>query len=234
MKTVAVVTAAGAGVRMGAEVAKQFLDLDGKPLLAFTLERFQQCPEIDAGIVVVPSDAVKFCEREIVDHYRLTKVRKVVAGGARRQDSVRIGIEASEGHYGLVVIHDGVRPFVNGELIGRAVTAASQYRAVITGLPAKETVKQVGEDRLVQRTCDRSHIWLVQTPQVFRYEDILIAHRRARQEGWEHVTDDALLMERMGIPVKVIEGSEENIKITTPHDLDLARFLLAREKGLPL
>ncbi len=234
MKTVAVVTAAGAGVRMGAQVAKQFLEIDGKPLLALTLERFQQCPEIDAGIVVVPTDAVTFCKKEIVERYRLKKFNKVVAGGARRQDSVRKGIEASGGHYGLVLIHDGVRPFVKGELIGRAVAAGVQYRAVITGLRAKETVKQVGEDGLVQRTCDRSRVWLIQTPQVFRYEDILTAHRRARQEGWEHVTDDALLMERMGIPVQVIEGSEDNLKITTTHDLDLARFLRAREKGLPV
>lgn len=231
MKTVAIVTAAGAGIRMGGEVAKQFLEFDGKPLLGVTLERFQRCPAIDAVIAVVPSETVGFCKKEIVDAFGLTKVIKVVAGGARRQDSVRAGIEASEGDYGLIVIHDGVRPLVDDELIGRTVGAAKRFRAVITALPAKDTVKQVGEDGLVERTYDRRQVWLVQTPQAFRYEDILNAHRRALQEGWNDVTDDALLMERMGIPVKVIEGSEENIKITTPHDLDQALFLRTRERG---
>lgn len=231
MKTVAIVTAAGAGVRMGGKVAKQFLEFDGKPLLTVTLERFQHCPAIDAVIAVVPSETIVFCKKEIVDAFALTKVIKVVAGGARRQDSVRAGIEASGGDYELVVIHDGVRPLVDIGLIDRTVEAAKRFRAVITALPAKDTVKQVGEDGLVKRTYDRSRVWLVQTPQAFRYEDILNAHRRALQEGWDDVTDDALLMERMGIPVKVIEGSEANIKITTPHDLDQALFLRSGGKN---
>ncbi len=231
MKTVAIVTAAGAGIRMGGKVAKQFLAFDGKPLLAVTLERFQLCPAVDAVIAVVPSESVGFCKKEIVDVFGLTKVVKVVAGGARRQDSVRAGIEASQGEYGLVVIHDGVRPLVAVGLIERTVEAAKRFRAVIVALPAKETVKEVGGDGLVKRTYDRRRVWLVQTPQAFRYEDILKAHRHALQQGWDDVTDDALLMERMGIPVKVIKGSEENIKITTPHDLDQALFLRTGKRG---
>ena len=230
-KTVAIVTAAGAGIRMGGKVAKQFLEFDGKPLLAVTLERFQRCAAVDAVIVVVPSETVGFCRKEIVEAFDLTKVLKVVAGGLRRQDSVRAGIEASKGEYGLVVIHDGVRPLVDVGLIERIVEAAKRFGAVIAALPAKETVKEVGEDGLVKRTYDRRRVWLVQTPQAFRYEDILEAHRRAVQQGWDDVTDDALLMERMGIPVQVIEGSEENIKITTPNDLDQALFLRTGKRG---
>lgn len=225
-KTVAIIPAAGAGVRMGSERPKQFLALEGKPVLQVTLEKFQGCQAIDAIIAVVPSADVDYCKREIVEKHHLGKVRKVIAGGPKRQDSVRLGIEASGGEYGLVLIHDGVRPLIPPDLIKRVVASAKKDGAVVAALPAKETVKEVDEKGLVTRTYDRQRVWLVQTPQVFRYRDILDAHRRALEQGWEGVTDDSLLMEKMGIPVKVIEGSEENIKITTPHDLELARRIL--------
>ncbi|MBP1743022.1 MAG: 2-C-methyl-D-erythritol 4-phosphate cytidylyltransferase, partial [Deltaproteobacteria bacterium] len=122
----------------------------------------------------------------------------------------------------------GVRPLVSPELIGRIVRAMNQYRSVIPALAARETIKEADTAGLVVKTHDRRSLWLVQTPQAFRYEDILGAHRRALKENWEEMTDDALLVERTGIPVKIIEGSEENIKITTPRDLELARFLMGR------
>ncbi len=225
-KASAIIPAAGAGVRMQTNRPKQFLDLDGRPVLAFTLERFQECPFIDRIIVVTSEQDVAYTQKEIVEKYHVTKVKKVVAGGERRQDSVRLGLEALEADEGLVLIHDGVRPLVPAELIVRVIDAAKEHRAVITALPAKETVKEVDENALVVKTYKRRKVWLVQTPQVFRYEDILMAHHRALQEGWEEATDDALLMEKAGIPVKVLEGSEDNIKVTTPQDLDLARFLL--------
>ena len=226
MRTAAIITAAGAGIRMGGDQLKQFMDLGGRPVLAVTLERFNHSPDIEAIVLVVPPDKVDYCRGEIVEKYELTKVTKVVAGGERRQDSVRLGLEATEGHYPLVLIHDGVRPLVPPDLISRIVRAANQYRAVIPALAAKETIKEADETGLVVKTHDRRTLWLVQTPQAFRYEDILEAHRRALEENWEEITDDALLMERTGAPVKIIEGSEENIKITTPRDLELARFLL--------
>ena len=205
---------------------KQFLDLNGSPVLVRTLEVFQTCPVIDSIILVTPEQDVKYTRKEIVDKYGLTKVEKVVAGGEKRQDSVRLGLEAWEGHNGLILIHDGVRPLVTADLIVRAIGAAKENRAVITAMPAKETVKEVDENALVVKTYDRQKVWLVQTPQVFQYEDILMAHQRAIREDWEEVTDDALLMEKVGIPVKVIEGSEDNIKVTTPRDMELARFLI--------
>jgi 2-C-methyl-D-erythritol 4-phosphate cytidylyltransferase len=209
---------------------KQFLDVDGKPLLAITLETFQVCAAIDTIILVAPQKDVAYCQSEIVERYHLTKVEKVVAGGERRQDSVRLGIEASGGDCELVLIHDGVRPLVAPDLIARVVEAAQEHPAVITGLAARETVKEIDENALVVKTYDRQKVWLVQTPQVFRYEDIVMAHRRAVEEGWEEVTDDALLVERVGIPVRVVEGSEDNIKVTTPQDLELVKFLLGRKK----
>ena len=230
IKTVAIIPAAGEVVRMGMDVAKQFLDLDARPLLAVTLEKFQACPAIHGIIVVVPSGGVDHCKREIIERYNLRKVEKVVEGGKRRQDSVRLGIEASGGHYGFVLIHDGVRPLIPPALIERTMAAAIKHRAVTTALPAKETVKEIDEKGQVIKTCDRRKIWLVQTPQVFRYGDILMAHRRAVQEGWEEATDDALLAEKVGIPVKVIQGSENNIKITTPNDLELVRFLMNKDR----
>ena len=228
MRTAAIITAAGAGIRMGGDQAKQFMELEGRPILAVTLERFDLSPDIDGIVLVVPPGKVDYCRGEIVEKYELTKVTKVVAGGERRQDSVRLGLEATEGHYPLVLIHDGVRPLVPPDLISRIVRAANQYRAVIPALAARETIKEADETGLVVKTHDRRTLWLVQTPQAFRYEDILEAHRRALEENWEEITDDALLMERTGVPVKIIEGSEENIKITTPQDLELARFLLGK------
>lgn len=230
MKTFAVITAAGTGVRMGAGTAKQFMDLEGKPLLAVTLENFERCARVERVVLVVPPDSVHYCEREIVDRFHLGKVGTVVAGGRRRQDSVRFGLEAVREPCELVLIHDGVRPFVPPEFISRIITAASGNRAVVPGLPVKETMKKVGVEGRVLETADRKHFRLVQTPQAFRYVDILAAHRRALEENWEESTDDALLLERMGVPVTVVEGLEENIKITTPHDLALARFMLSRKE----
>jgi 2-C-methyl-D-erythritol 4-phosphate cytidylyltransferase len=225
-KVVAIIPAAGAGIRMGGGKAKQFLEIKGKPILALTLEKFQACPAIHAIIAVVPPKLVDFSRREIVERYKLTKVAQVVRGGRSRQDSVRLGIEASRGMYDIVLIHDGVRPFIEQSLIRKAVSAAGRHRAVIAAMPARETVKEVDESGLVVKTYDRRWVWLVQTPQIFRYRDIHKAHRRAVEEGWEEVTDDALLMEKMGIAVKVIEGSEQNIKITTAKDLELAEYIL--------
>ena len=226
LSTVAVVPAAGFGVRMGSKRAKQFLDLDGRPVLAVTLRLFQDFGDVDAIVLVVPSEDVDFCREHIVAEFSLSKVERVVPGGERRQDSVRLGLDATDGRYDLVLIHDGVRPMIDEALLKRVMAAAIHHRAVITALPSKETVKEVDDQGKVVRTCDRRHLWMVQTPQAFRYADIHKAHHMAVTEGWEEATDDAFLVEKLGIPVTVVEGSERNIKVTTPHDLELARFLL--------
>ena len=175
---------------------------------------------------LVPPGDVDYCRNEIIGPYNLTKVIEVVPGGRRRQDSVRLGLEAIQSEYELVVIHDGVRPLVTGSLIERAVAAAKESGAVITGLPARETVKEISDEGWVMKTHDRNRIWLVQTPQVFKFKDIHAAHERAFREDWDEVTDDARLIEMSGIAVRMIEGAEENIKITTPQDLEWAEALL--------
>ena len=211
---------------MGANRAKQFLQLAERPVLAVTLESIHKCRHVDSVILVVPAADVDYCGKEIVKKYRFHKVGKVVQGGSRRQDSVRLGLEAIDGGCDLVLIHDGVRPLITTAEIDRIVSAAGKHGAVITGLQAKETVKAVNRDHMVTKTYNRSRVWLIQTPQVFPYKDILHAHRKALEEDWEEATDDAALVEKMGVPVKVLEGSEKNIKVTTPHDLELAGFLL--------
>jgi 2-C-methyl-D-erythritol 4-phosphate cytidylyltransferase len=226
LKTVAVIPAAGFGIRMKSKRAKQFLSLDGRPILAVTLIHFQECSEVDGIVLVAPPGDVDYCRERIVEEFGLTKVETIVPGGKHRQDSVRLGLQATEGRYDLVLIHDGVRPVIEEGLLTRIMEAARIHRAVIAALPAKETVKEVDERGEVVRTYDRHRIWMVQTPQAFRYHDILNAHHMALAEGWEEATDDAFLVERSGIPVTVVKGSEKNIKVTTPYDLELARFLL--------
>jgi len=227
LNTVAVIPAAGFGIRMKSKRAKQFLSLDGRPILAVTLLHFQECNEVDRIVLVAPSGDVDYCREHIVEEFGLTKVETIVPGGERRQDSVRLGIQATEGKFDRVLIHDGVRPVIEAALLKRVLDAARTHRAVIAALPAKETVKEVDDRGEVVRTYDRRRVWMVQTPQVFRYQDILKAHTLALAEGWEEATDDALLVERLGVSVTIVEGSEKNIKVTTPYDLELARFLLS-------
>lgn len=224
---VAIVPAAGSGVRMGAGRAKQFLEIKNRPLLSITLETLQKCDLVDAVILVVPEADVSFCRKHITEPFGLHKVVKIVPGGLRRQDSVRMGINAAEGKYDLLLIHDGVRPMVTVDLVVRVIKAAEKHRAVIAALPAKETVKEVNSDHEVIGTYDRKRVWMVQTPQIFRYSDILAAHERALSEGWDEATDDSLLVEKAGIKVTVVEGSDRNIKVTTPFDLEMARNILS-------
>lgn len=227
-RVAAVIPAAGAGIRMCGDRPKQFLELDGKPLLAHTLAVFERCAAVGFVVLVVPEDAVAFCGREIVGRFGLSKVRRVVPGGARRQDSVRMGVEACAGECDILIVHDGVRPLVGCRLIEQAVDGAWEHGAVIAALPATETIKEVDPDGVVRHTPERGSLWRVQTPQAFRTTDLLEAHQKAFQEGWEEMSDDALLLERTSVPVRVIRGQEENIKVTTPHDLEIARLFLSR------
>ncbi|MBN2062470.1 MAG: 2-C-methyl-D-erythritol 4-phosphate cytidylyltransferase [Deltaproteobacteria bacterium] len=227
-KVAAIIPAAGAGVRMRGKVPKQFLEFCGRPVLSYTLDKFQGCTGIDVIFLVAPAEHLEFCRTEIVSRYGFSKVRKIVSGGEKRQDSVRNGLEATEGAYELILIHDGARPFVEIPLIESVIAAARVERAVITALPARDTVKEIDGQGIVVRTYKRSQVWLAQTPQAFRYEDIMKAHRRAVEEDWGEVTDDSSLLEKMGIPVKVLNGSEKNIKVTTPGDVAFANFMQKR------
>ncbi len=228
-RTVGIIPAAGLGLRMGGNRPKQFLEIHGTPILALTLKAFQDCTAVDRIVVVTPEREIEHCRRDIVDRYHLHKVMEVVPGGERRLDSVRLGFEAAGTDFPLVVIHDGVRPLVDRELIEKVVRAAEDSGAAVAGVPARETVKEADTSARVIRTLDRSRIWFIQTPQAFASDILREAHKRARSEGWPDATDDAALVEKLGIPVTIVHGSEKNIKLTTPFDLALARFLLEHD-----
>ena len=229
MRTVAIIPAAGSGNRMNRDVSKQYLTLAGKPILVCTLEVFEVCPLVDALLVVVPSQDMESVRTDILAPWNLKKVAGIIPGGKERQDSVRAGIEALDRDTELVIIHDAVRPFITAGLIENCVRAAEEEGAATAGVPVKDTVKEVGPDGRILRTCDRSLLWLTQTPQVFRRDIIENAHRAAAREGFRG-TDDTSLVERLGIAVRMIRGDYGNIKITTPEDLVIAEALLAASR----
>ena len=227
---VALVPAAGRGLRMGGSVPKQFLSLGGEPLIIQSLRTLQASPVVDQIVLAVPLADVEYCENEIVSRYQFTKVTKVVTGGAERQDSVRYALAQVPSDTEIVLIHDAVRPFATQRMIEKVVGAARKEGAAIIALPMRDTVKQVRTDGTIERTVDRTSLWLAQTPQAFRRDWIETAHKKAHAEGIR-ATDDAFLVEWLGYSVTVVEGSGENIKVTRPEDLVIGEAILAVRKG---
>lgn len=221
----AVIVAAGKGTRMGTRESKQYLALEGKPILVHTLEVFSQIPWLQEIVLVTGREDVQRCQTWIQD-YRLDKVSAVIPGGSERQQSVYKGIKQISSQW--VMIHDGVRPFVTREEIESCRDAAIRDGASVLGVPVKDTIKQVNGKGQIIGTPDRQSLWAVQTPQAFRLSDLRFAHESAAKDGFTG-TDDAMLMERAGYPVTVVEGKYSNIKITTPEDLEYAAFLLKRK-----
>jgi len=224
-----VIPAAGQGKRMGASLNKQFLALRGIPLLAHTVSVFQSSDQVREIVIVGAKDDIPVIE-EIVESYRLDKVAAVPIGGAVRQESVFAGVQALSAATQRVVVHDGARPLLTLELFHRFLAEAEETVAAITAVPLKDTVKLVNQEGWVVETPPREQLRAVQTPQVFERAVLEEAHRRAAQTGFIG-TDDASLVEWLGYPVKVLEGSAENIKITTPDDLWLAEKILAARTG---
>jgi 2-C-methyl-D-erythritol 4-phosphate cytidylyltransferase len=227
MKTLAIIPAGGAGRRMGDDIPKQFLPLAGIPLLVHTLRVFQYAPIIDEIFLVVPEGAIPSVRRDIVEEYGLSKVTSILAGGAERQDSVANALIQVRDDHGIVLVHDGVRPFVTGEIIRRAVDAAKEHGAAVIGLPVRDTVKLVNTAGTVVKTEDREGLWLTQTPQAFHRYLICAAYEKATQDEFCG-TDDASLVERMGVLVRMIRGDHDNIKMTTPEDLALGEIIIHR------
>jgi len=226
-RVTALIPAAGMGTRMGKTVPKQFLLLGDKPLLAHTLLVFQHAPEIDEIIPILSQEDMEVCLRDVVEKYHLTKVKTLVVGGKERQDSVANGLKKLEKDASIVLIHDGVRPFVTHEMIRESVDRARGGACIAVGVPIKDTIKEVDNKMIVIRTLERNRLWAIQTPQVFP----LAVLRHAYEESYKHKiygTDDATLVERAGGRVQVIMGSYDNIKITTPEDLNLAEEILKR------
>ncbi len=200
---------------------KLFTEVAGQPLLAHAIAPFQECASIERIVLVMASLNLKR-GRDLVERYGFTKATALVKGGERRQDSVRLGLEALGG-CDYVAVHDGARPLVTPELIARGLEAARETGAAAPALPIADTVKEAGPNGIVLRTLDRSRLWAVQTPQVFRYELLLRAHREITAD----VTDDAAMVEALGEPVRLFEGSRANIKVTTVEDLTLIEALTA-------
>jgi 2-C-methyl-D-erythritol 4-phosphate cytidylyltransferase/2-C-methyl-D-erythritol 2,4-cyclodiphosphate synthase len=227
MKTIAIIPAGGAGKRLKAHVAKQYLLLDHMPVLVHTLKVFQKSKVIDNIILALPPDDLVSIRQELIDKYGLTKVTTIVAGGKKRQDSVNNGLAAINEKCDVVVIHDAVRPFVTQELIIQVVAAAKTTGAASAGVKAKDTIKETKKDNMVAATIPRQNLWLTQTPQAFKFELLKEAFKSAYVEKF-YGTDDASLVERIGKNVKMIEGSYENIKITTQEDILIADALMKK------
>jgi 2-C-methyl-D-erythritol 4-phosphate cytidylyltransferase len=221
----AVIVSAGKGHRFMNGKKKQFLPLAGKPVLARTLDPFERCPLVNTVVLVVGQEDLGFCLREIVEKYGYRKVSRVVPGGESRQESVRHGMDAVPEDVEIVVIHDGVRPFVTQKMIEESIRSAMRFKAVVLGTPVKETIKTVNPEGKVLKTLDRGSLWQIQTPQVFHAKLIRDALNKATEDGFMG-TDDASLVERLGVEVHVLPGDYTNIKITTPEDLLLASLLL--------
>ena len=219
-----VIVSAGRGSRMKADINKQFLKLQNKEVRAHTIDKFYNNENIGEIIVVVREDEAEFFKINIIEKYGYKNI-KIAFGGSERQDSVYNGLKMVDENCKIVLIHDGARPFVNNETIDSAIESAKENKCVIVGVPVKDTIKVIDENNNVCDTPDRSTLWSIQTPQVFDYSLIMKAHEKAREDNY-YGTDDSMLMEYFGQKVKVVEGSYNNIKITTPEDLKIGEEIL--------
>lgn len=230
-KTYALIPAAGMGKRMGASINKQYLQLDGLPIVARTIAVFESSPVIDAIYLVIPEAEIPYCREHVVEACGFSKVVQIVPGGKERQNSVMNGLRAMQPYLSdndVVVIHDGVRPLITPELLQTSIEVARSSDGALVAVPAKDTIKTVCNG-IVVNTPDRETLWQAQTPQSFRFAVIYHAHRAAEEEQFIG-TDDASLVERCGGAVRIVPGDYRNIKITTPEDLILAGSFLADVK----
>lgn len=231
MKCTAIILAAGKGKRMNSTVQKQFLELDGYPLLYYTLSAFEQSIVDDIILVTGVNEAV-YCRMEILDRYQFQKVTKIVYGGAERYLSVYEGLCAAN-DADIVLIHDGARPFVTDEVIERTIEAALEYGSGIAAVPAKDTVKIVDEEQFAVNTPPRDRVWMMQTPQTFKYQEIRKAYEKVLRQQEQNITDDAMVLElAFHKAPKIVEGSYSNIKVTTPEDLLIASAFAKNIKNL--
>ena len=227
MKITAIVLAAGSGKRMNSKVHKQYLLIQEKPVLYYSLKAFEDSA-VDEIVLVVGAGEVEYCKKDIIEKYGIKKVRVVVEGGKERYHSVYEGLKAAD-NPDYVLIHDGARPFISQPIIERTIVAVQEYKACVVGMPVKDTIKIADEQAFAKETPNRSLVWMIQTPQAFSYPLIFDAYTRMLEQEDAAITDDAMVVERMtDYKVKLIEGSYQNIKITTPEDLDVAEAYLRK------
>lgn len=229
MKIAAIIAAAGLGKRMGANVPKQYLEVFGRPIICHTLDRFAEASFIDEVIIVVEPERVTSFKQEILDRYAYPKNWKVVAGGSVRQESVSNGVRAIESNPDVVFVHDGVRPFVTIDKMKELGEFVLKNKAAILASPVKETVKRVGKNNEIETTVDRETLWTAETPQAFTFDVMKRAIEAAEKDKFIG-TDEASLVERIGVKVFVVKSDGRNIKITTPADIKIAEAIL-QSKG---
>ncbi len=224
----AIILAAGKGSRMRSDIPKQFMILKDYPVLYYSLKAFQESP-VDDIVLVAGEDSVEYCRKDIVDRYNLTKVSKIVAGGAERYDSVHNGLIAADGAR-YVLIHDGARPCITQKIIRDSIDAVKVYSACTVGVPVKDTIKIVDGNQMGVETPDRSRLWQVQTPQSFDRGLLLTCYDGLAHDKCQVITDDTMIVERYSsVRTKVIMGAYENLKITTPEDLKIASNFLKKD-----
>lgn len=224
-----IIAAAGKGTRMNTNTNKLYIDIGNIPILARSIKVFEECRLVDEIILVVNEDDIIYCKQGIVDSFNFRKVSKIVAGGKTRQESVFKGLNEVDLSCEIVLIHDGARPFIREEIILESIRAAGDFGASCVAIPVKDTVKRSNYEGFVQETLDRGNLWLIQTPQAFKFHLIMNAHKKALEDGFEG-TDDAVLVERLGVPLKLVMGSYDNIKITTQEDLAIADAIIKRHR----
>lgn len=223
-KNIALILAAGQGKRMEAGINKQFLTLQGKPILYYTLKVFSDNDSIDEIVLVCAEKDMNYCKDNVIDAYGFSKVKSIVLGGAERQDSVYNGLKAIKS-CDIVLIHDGARPFITDNIIHEGIKMAKLHGACTCGVKAKDTIKLKGEDGFSKQTLNRDTTFLVQTPQCFDYQLILKCHDKLN-ENRQLVTDDTMVVEMFNHKVYLYEGSYFNIKITTPEDMTIGENIL--------
>ncbi|MGB3364544.1 MAG: 2-C-methyl-D-erythritol 4-phosphate cytidylyltransferase [Thermodesulfobacteriota bacterium] len=228
MKAAVIITAGGLGKRFGEgidKLPKQFIPLSNKPIIAHSIQAFESSDFIKEIILVVPDNWIEYTKAQIVDQFDIKKVSKVIAGGAQRQDSVRKGLSSLLTKPDIVAVHDGVRPFITVDIIEEVITEAANSGGAIAAIPATDTIKQSSSEHIIEKTVARNKIWFAQTPQAFKHEILLEAFEKASEEGYLG-TDEAELVERIGREVKLVLGSKNNMKITTPEDLELGELII--------
>ncbi|MDD3225334.1 MAG: 2-C-methyl-D-erythritol 4-phosphate cytidylyltransferase [Clostridium sp.] len=220
----ALILAAGKGKRMGNDVNKIFLTLNNKPILAHTLNVFENCKDIDSIVLVAAKNEIEYCKNNIVSKYNIKKVKEIVEGGSERQESVYNGLKAI-GSCNIVLIHDGARPFVSEKIISDGIKYAKVYGACACGVKPKDTIKVKNENGFSEETLNRDKLFCVQTPQCFKFDLILKAHENVILKK-DRITDDTSAVELYGHKVFLYDGSYDNIKVTTPDDMAIGEKIL--------
>lgn len=222
-KNYALIVAGGKGKRVGRHISKQFICINNKPIIWYTIKAFESCEHIDGIVVVISKDDMDYFNENVLEVYDFKKILAVVEGGAERQDSVYNGLLMMK-DCDIVLIHDGARPFVSEKIINEGIEYAKSYGAAACGVMPKDTIKVKDSDDFSKETLQRDTLFAVQTPQCFEYNSIKKAHEFIRKENLM-VTDDTMVIEKLGKRVYLYEGSYTNIKVTTPEDIEVAEII---------